>query len=466
MESIIEGQTSNAGRNGRNDRNEHQVRRRQWRMFFVFAVVFASGGFVMKFVLSDSQTGSSPTVQQKAHFDGAMESVNSESVVLEKTQHTLNDSVKKTQTLQSEVDSMKKKFAELEAMANVSSDLEKRLLSIEKNVGQKNSSPPLSGSPVTTVNNSREAWQGNLFPPASGALVAEMPQSAGQGIAGIREDRLNLTPRPDYDKNRLPVRNPDTYVPAGTFVRAVMLGGADASAAVNASSDPLVMVFRILDKGTLPNHKKSHLKDCVALASVWGDISSERGQIRLTNLSCTFPDKRIVDQGVEGTVFGPGGKNGVRGTPVWREGALLQRAFTAGALSGFSEGLSQTYTSNSISPQGAVQTVNPASIFSFGAAKGTGKAMDKLADYNIQRAEQYHPVIQISAGTVVDIVFQKGFFLDGNDHAHEISDEVSNRENRTNRDGLVGINTFRGEQAAGQAQEKVMTLFPQAGAST
>ena len=45
--------------------------------------------------------------------------------------------------------------------------------------------------------------------------------------------------------------------------------------------------------------------------------------------------------------------------------------------------------------------------------------MDKLAEYNIKRAEQYHPVIQLSAGTVVDIVFQEGFFLDGKKHDHE-----------------------------------------------
>jgi conjugal transfer pilus assembly protein TraB len=42
--------------------------------------------------------------------------------------------------------------------------------------------------------------------------------------------------------------------------------------------------------------------------------------------------------------------------------------------------------------------------------------MDKLADYNIRRADQYHPVIQLTAGTVVDLVFLKGFYLDGQKH--------------------------------------------------
>jgi conjugal transfer pilus assembly protein TraB len=131
-----------------------------------------------------------------------------------------------------------------------------------------------------------------------------------------------------------------------------------------------------------------------------------------------------VDQKVEGTIFGPEGKNGVRGIPLWREGALLQRAFAAGALSGIANGISETYTTNSISAEGNVQTVNPSKVFQVGAANGTGKAMDKLADYNIQRAEQYHPVIQLSAGTVVDVVFLKGFYLDGKEDHHPQNEEI------------------------------------------
>ena len=88
-------------------------------------------------------------------------------------------------------------------------------------------------------------------------------------------------------------------------------------------------------------------------AAVVGDISSERGQIRLERMSCTFPNGEIVEQPVEGTVFGMDAKNGVRGTPVWREGALLGRAAVAGTLSGLGSAVSQTYTTNSISPLGA-----------------------------------------------------------------------------------------------------------------
>ena len=63
--------------------------------------------------------------------------------------------------------------------------------------------------------------------------------------------------------------------------------------------------------------------------------------------------------------------------------------------------------------------VNNSDIFKFGAAQGVSNAMDKIADYNIRRADQYHPVIQLSAGTIVDVVFLKGFYLDGQKHDNE-----------------------------------------------
>jgi membrane-associated HD superfamily phosphohydrolase len=231
----------------------------------------------------------------------------------------------------------------------------------------------------------------------------------------MRRDRLNLIKSENGEK-RKPIKNPDTYVPAGSFVKAVMLGGADTSTAANAQNNPEPMLFRILEAGTLPNGKKSHLKDCLVLAKVFGDISSERGEIRTRSISCVRPNDEVVDQRIEGYVFGPEGKYGVRGNPIWREGSLLQRAFLAGTLSGFGEGLQNKYTTTSISPLGATQTVNNSDIFKYGLAAGGSNAMDKLAEYNIRRAELYHPVIQISAGTVVDIVFKDGFFLDGKKH--------------------------------------------------
>lgn len=228
----------------------------------------------------------------------------------------------------------------------------------------------------------------------------------------IHEIRLNLSKKEETKTFKKNVYN---YVPSGTFAKAVMIGGADANAAVQSQALLSPMVFRIVENGTMPNHQKSHLKNCVVTGAVFGDISSERGLIRTEQLSCIYPNGKVIDVKVEGAIFGPDGKNGVRGNPVWREKALLQRAFTAGALSGFAQGITNSYSTQSVSPEGVVTAIKTGKVFQAAGAEGLAKGMEKLADYNIQRAEQYHPVIQLSAGTVVDVVFIHGFYLDEED---------------------------------------------------
>ncbi len=209
------------------------------------------------------------------------------------------------------------------------------------------------------------------------------------------------------------------------------------------------MLFRILDAGTLPNHHLSHLKGCVATAAAYGDISSKRGQIRLERLSCIKKNGQIIELPVEATVFGPDGKNGVRGNDYWGESALLSRAFAAGLLSGLSNGIGQSYTSNSLTPLGAIQSVSNANILKYGMASGVENASEKLADYNIKRAEQFHPVIQLSAGTVVDIVFLKGFYLVKPREPHPESDLFNTHQTH---DSNEEISTSSSTQALPPAQ--------------
>lgn len=360
----------------------------------------------------------------KDEFTSPLKRIDTESIILEKTQKALHSMKMETEKLQEKVDYLSE-FKKSQEQLNQDMNNKLQSKTEAKEIIQNNSFPQnnaMQGS---------ESFQGNYIPEARSNNVSTQ---AGYPQQGIREDHLSLARA--YPLKLPLLKTPETYVPAGTFVKAVMLGGADASAAVNAQANPVPMLFRIIEQGTLPNHKKSHLKNCIVTAAVIGDISSERGQIRLENLSCTFSNNEIVDQTVEGTIFGPEGKNGVRGTPVWRDGPIIQRAFASGFLSGVANGVSNSYNTNSISAQGTVQTLEPSKIFQNGLASGAGKSMDKLADYNIQRAEQYHPVIQLSAGTVVDIVFLKGFFLDGKKHQDK-NDSVGHYNSSINQPSFL-----------------------------
>ncbi len=328
-----------------------------------------------------------------------------QSVWMERAQNQLKDVQNNTTELKQTVEKMQN----ADSQKSLESDpryqaLQQQVEALQKVVDSQ------TEKPSSTVNNG-----GNY----KGQVISTVPESQqnNSGIiseaAGIDNDVINLKSKPGVD---LPNKNPDSFVPAGTFAEAIMLGAADASAGVNSQSKPIPVLFRITALGTLPNHRKSHLKDCVVIGAVTGDISSERGEIRLERMSCVFSNNEIVEQVIEGTIYGIDGKNGVRGNPAWRDGPLLVRVGAAGTLSGLGKGIADSYVTNSISPLGTTQTVDNGAIFKNGLANGASNGLEKLADYYVKRAELYHPVIQLSAGQPVDIVILKGFYLDGKKH--------------------------------------------------
>lgn len=409
-------------------------------LVIVIGMVAAIGSGIYYVMRGGSSHPSNKNNKEFIPFTNPVHAINTQSIWVERMQNKFKQQEKETLSLKNEVSRLKNNEGQ-------SIDQDPRYQAVVKQnqilqqTLQENAENMQSRRPDPLTANLRENNKNQL---------------PGPQEVGIDTDILDLKNVSDYPK-----KNPDSFVPAGTFAEAIMLGAADASAGVQSQTTPTPMLFRIIADGTLPNHQKSHLKDCVATAAVVGDISSERGQIRLERLSCTFPNGEIVEQAVEGTVFGMDAKNGVRGTPVWREGALLGRAAVSGTLSGLSGAISQTYTTNSISPLGSTQTVNQGDILKYGAAQGASNAMEKLADYNIKRAEQYHPVIQLSAGQAVDIVFLCGFYLDGRSHACKTSNQAENQEeahqlfpvNKTSMPGLTL--TERELQKIEQNEEKM-----------
>ncbi|MCY4479924.1 MAG: hypothetical protein OXB97_08505, partial [Rhodospirillales bacterium] len=103
------------------------------------------------------------------------------------------------------------------------------------------------------------------------------------------------------------------------------------------------------------------------------------------------------------------------GAVVSREGALVQRAFMAGLFSGFGESANQAFRPQAVIGGGAAALTNTdfGDIGRAGLGTGAGTAGREIGDYLIRRAEQYQPVIQLSAGTPVTVVFLEGTWLDG-----------------------------------------------------
>jgi len=207
----------------------------------------------------------------------------------------------------------------------------------------------------------------------------------------------------------------ERYVPSGTFVPAVILGGADADAGVNGQSkNNGVMLFKLVQNGTLPNGGHSRMKGCFVTGSAWGDVSSERAYVVLDKLSCARPGEPIIDRPVTGWAFF-GGKVGIKGKPMMRDNKTMAWAGLGGIMSGISSAAQYTQSILTMSPLGAASAVPTTNMGAYTMLGGGAKGSDMLAGHFVRRAELFHPVIQVGAGNLVTIVFKDGFNLESED---------------------------------------------------
>lgn len=229
-----------------------------------------------------------------------------------------------------------------------------------------------------------------------------------------------------FDYSQFEPKKKDTsfWVPTGTFSDAIIIEGADANASVRGESNLVPMQFKLKGKAHMPgNNKLGELENCFVTGAAYGDISSERAIVQAQRLSCIINGKHI-DQPVKGHVAFYG-KNGIKGVPVMRNGKILGLAFTAGALGGLGQSASQV--GQTVTGIGATSTISGGDVARGAIGGGVGKAADKLADYYIERAEQYHPIIPIGAANRVEVVFIEGF------RAKFIEDEEATKQAKTAR---------------------------------
>ena len=237
---------------------------------------------------------------------------------------------------------------------------------------------------------------------------ASGPGSAGPGTGGLSGAAVKPVGR---------------WLPAGSHAEAVVLAGVDASAGVSSQGDPRPVLFRITGPAWTAAPSGSgdgramqvDVAGCTVTGAAHGDLSSEKIYARLRTMTCGGPGpETVIETEVAGFVAGSG-KVGVRGPVVSREGALVEKAFLAGLVSGVGEGVSQAFQPQAVATGGGAAVANTGlgGIGRAGLGSGASTAGQKVADYMIRRAEQYQPVIQLQAGTRVTLVFLEGARLDG-----------------------------------------------------
>ncbi|MBL8345273.1 MAG: conjugal transfer protein TraB [Rubrivivax sp.] len=256
-------------------------------------------------------------------------------------------------------------------------------------------------------------------PPVMVKVNVAAPGAPGTGAtseAAAGPDGAASAPRPSGPANagagKASAKHVNSYLPV-SYTRAVLLGGLAAPTGGQAQSNPVPVLLRLADLAVLPNGFRSQVKDCLVVAEGWGDQSAERAYIRTVLLSCVLLDGRVVEVPIKGSIFGEDGMNGINGTLVTKQGAILTNALLAGIASGIGSGITAASTTVSTSPLGSVQvpSSDATSILKQGLGTGVGRALDRLSQYYISLAEKTFPVIEVRPGRFVNMALNQGVAL-------------------------------------------------------
>ncbi len=188
-------------------------------------------------------------------------------------------------------------------------------------------------------------------------------------------------------------------IPAGSIIQSVLLTGLDAPTGIQASAAPVPVLMRIKAEAIMPNYALGDIRECHLLGAAYGELASERVNIRGETVSCILADNSAVEGSVKFFVTGEDGKNGLKGRLVTRAGRMISGAVAASLTQGLIGALSDT--SNAVTVSGLQGTQS-------GAISGAQDGFDMISEYYLDLAEETFPVIEVTNNRWVDVVLTEG----------------------------------------------------------
>jgi|TARA_R100000049_G_C1950700_1_gene98257 conjugal transfer pilus assembly protein TraB len=202
------------------------------------------------------------------------------------------------------------------------------------------------------------------------------------------------------------------YLPPNSIAKATVVVGVDATTNTRSQSDPLPVLLRITGpaRSVYGDGKllATRVQGCMVNGAAYGDLSSEKVYVKLQRMTCAQPGGRFAVSEVKGFIAF-GGKVGVRGRVVSREGSLTTQAFLAGLVSSAGSALNGSFQTPIISGGRENPDAGEVGLRSLGG--GAEQAGKTVSEYLIERAEQYQPVVEMPTGAQVEVVFLDGTFI-------------------------------------------------------
>lgn len=241
--------------------------------------------------------------------------------------------------------------------------------------------------------------------------------SATQGVDGSKDTVLV---REEYKKNPF-----SGFLPAGAFATVALLHGVDAGTSVSTQSNPQPLLLNVQANAQLPGSQRYKIKSCFMLASVYGDLSSERVFGRLSSLSCMdSKDKLVLSQPIQGYIVDSDGVLGLRGKIEDRQGARMAKSLLAGFAQGLSGALGSSLNGPTGIATGLVQGATGSDAVRQAGLSGAQNAMNQLAEFYLAEAKSVFPVITVPSGRTATIVITQGAALNWNDGSSQFTREV------------------------------------------
>ena len=275
----------------------------------------------------------------------------------------------------------------------------------------------------------QQASRGNARPSAPGPVAAAqalgVPPAQGAAAAAAQPARRSndvkmvsftsaggTASRIDPSSSPAVYTDSPNYLPPNSMAKATVVVGVDATTNTRSQSDPLPVLLRITGpaRSVYGDGKllATRVQGCMVNGAAYGDLSSEKVYVKLQRMTCAQPGGRFAVSEVKGFIAF-GGKVGIRGRVVSREGGLTTQAFIAGLFSGVGNAFTTATKIPRIAQDPVLPSASEVGIQAVGG--GAATAGTTLSDYLIERAEQYQPVVEMPTGAAVEVVFLDGTFI-------------------------------------------------------
>lgn len=270
--------------------------------------------------------------------------------------------------------------------------------------GQSTSSTLDVKDPASFFQNAPLPHQKSVHPTGKGEGEGRMAKAGIQIVSHIQEVPVEEEGGGSEEDGVL-------YLPTGSILTGVLINGMDAPTAQGARRDPFPATLRVQMAAILPNRFRADVRECFLIVSGYGDLSSERAYLRGETLSCVREDGGVIESRLDSYAVGEDGKAGVRGRLVSKQGQIIAKSMMAGFLSGVSDAFDVNpvpVISTNPGDRTQYQSVFSPDVLQGAGVKGASKALDRIAQFYIDMAENIFPVIEVDAGRRIDVIVTRG----------------------------------------------------------